>query len=182
MFSNLNYEKKYLKYKNKYLTLKNQYSNILSGGECDPLPHPEDEDIITTENLFILNPSERISIQNTCYAVRSLYEWIINRNHNRLPGTFALITPVERQRLIQAYQILNGNNPPPDYDDVITGENLYNLHPSERISIQNRWYAVRSLYDWMINRNNDRLPDTYMLITPLERQRLIEAYQAIPQG
>ncbi len=42
MFSNLNYEKKYLKYKNKYIALKNQYSNILSGGECDPLPDPDE--------------------------------------------------------------------------------------------------------------------------------------------
>ena len=47
MFSSLNYEKKYLKYKNKYQILKNQYDstkNILSGGECTPLPNPEEED------------------------------------------------------------------------------------------------------------------------------------------
>ncbi len=110
MFSNLNYEKKYLKYKNKYLILKNQYSNILSGGECYPLPDYDDEDVITMENLFYLRSSERISIQNRCYAVRSLYRWIITQNKNMLPGTTIFITPLERQRLIQAYQGLN--NPP----------------------------------------------------------------------
>jgi hypothetical protein len=179
MFSSLNYEKKYLKYKNKYQILKNQYGNILSGGECIPLPYPEDKDVITTENLFILHPSERISIQNRCYAVRSLYEWIINRNYDRLPDTQTLITPVERQSLIEAYQRLNDCNPLPDDEDVFTGEYLLNLRPSERILIQNRCYAVRGLYEWIINRNYDRLPDTQTLITPVERQSLIEAYQRL---
>ena len=40
-----NYEKKYKKYKSKYQTLKSQL-----GGNCDPLPNPEEEDLSTTQN------------------------------------------------------------------------------------------------------------------------------------
>jgi hypothetical protein len=106
MFSNLNYEKKYLKYKNKYLILKNQYSNILSGGECDPLPDEDEEDMMTMNNLRNLDPYERITIQNKCYEVRSLYRWIILQNKDKLPATQINITAEERQRLIEAYQAM----------------------------------------------------------------------------
>ena len=61
-------------------------------------------------------------------------------------------------------------------------ENLFNLHSSERITIQNKCYEVRSLYQWIIVQNNNKLPITQTDITPVERQTLIEAYQAIIQG
>ncbi len=60
--------------------------------------------------------------------------------------------------------------------------NLLNLDPYERITIQNKCYEVRSLYNWIIVLNHNKLPATQTIITPAEGQRLIEAYQAIPQG
>ncbi len=78
-----NYENKYKKYKSKYQILKNQLGNIkytLSGGvqrilnAYNMLPNPEEEDIITTQNLLDLCPDERITIQNKYYAIRSLYK------------------------------------------------------------------------------------------------------------
>jgi site-specific recombinase XerD len=192
MFSSLNYEKKYLKYKNKYQILKNQIGNTknilnggakgtLNGGDCNPLPDPEEYDIISGENLFNLSPYKRITIQNKCYDINSLYKWIIEQNKNILPSTQTNITLEERQRLIEAYQRLNDCNPLPGprEEDIITGENLLNLHPFERISIQNRCYAVKGLYQWMIIGNHDRLPVTQTLLTPEERQRLIQAYQRL---
>ena len=56
------YEKKYRKYKSKYKILK-----IIIGGDCDPLPNPEEEDLATTKNLLDLCPTERITIQDKCY-------------------------------------------------------------------------------------------------------------------
>ena len=58
MYLNLNnYEKKYRKYKNKYQKLKNHVGGAkgtllpkvpsLNGGECDSLPHTEEDDIIS---------------------------------------------------------------------------------------------------------------------------------------
>ena len=52
--SSINYEKKYKKYKSKYQILK---SNI--GGNCAPLPNPEEEDLITTQNLLDLCPDAK---------------------------------------------------------------------------------------------------------------------------
>ena len=83
MYLNSNYEKKYKKYKNKYQILKSQLGgekkNLLTkvpsvnGGNCEPLPNPEEEDISTAQNLLDLCPEERITIQNKCYEVRGLY-------------------------------------------------------------------------------------------------------------
>jgi hypothetical protein len=177
MFSSLNYEKKYLKYKDKYQILKNQYGNILSGGDCNPLPDPEDTNLYG-DSLLNLNPNERITIQNKCYDVKDLYEWIIVHDRFRLPLTHTVITPTERQNLIQAYQVLNVVDPSlvREDNDIITGENL---HPSEQITIQNRCYSVRYLYEWIIVMGHNRLPAKLTLITFEERQRLIEAFQRL---
>ena len=51
----------------------------VNGGNCDPLPNPEEEDFVSRENLLDLCPEERITIQNKCYEVRSLYRWIITK-------------------------------------------------------------------------------------------------------
>ena len=51
-----NYEQKYKKYKNRYLIFKNKL--VISGGECNSLPNPEEEDHITTENLLDLTDNE----------------------------------------------------------------------------------------------------------------------------
>ena len=88
------YEKKYRKYKSKYKILK---SHI--GGACDPLPNPEEEDIVSRENLLDLCPEERITIQNKCYEVNGLYRWIITDNKSILPGIQTKITEEEKRRL-----------------------------------------------------------------------------------
>jgi hypothetical protein len=117
-----NYEKKYKKYKKKYQILKYQIGeNILIGGskgtliggakgtliggECVSLPNPEEEDF-TTQNLLDLCPDERITIQNKCYNIKSLYEWIITRDNNSLPGTITMITVEEKQKLKREYRSL----------------------------------------------------------------------------
>ena len=49
---------------------------------------------------------ERITIQNNCYEVSSLYRWIITDKHKILPSTQTEITIEEKQRLIQSYEAL----------------------------------------------------------------------------
>jgi hypothetical protein len=131
------YEEKYLKYKKKYQILKNQLDGtkgtLLNGGDCNPLPGPEDYDIITGDDLFNYHPDERITIQRYCYLVRSLYEWIIVRNHNILPSSQTIITPEERQRLIEAYNLLYQPQPPPPPpppQNILTRDVLIQLYPN----------------------------------------------------
>jgi hypothetical protein len=63
--SSKSYERKYLKYKNKYQILKSNLLNggakgtLLNGGECDPLPNPEEEDFVSRENLLDLCPDAK---------------------------------------------------------------------------------------------------------------------------
>jgi Leucine-rich repeat (LRR) protein len=92
------YKKKYLKYKNKYFTLKKQL-----GGDCNPLPEPEDQDPITLDNLMNLGQDERITIKGKCYDVRGLYGWIIRQNKKSVPDTRMPITDFEKQQIIDAY-------------------------------------------------------------------------------
>ena len=110
-----NYEIKYRKYKEKYKELKDQF-----GGECTPLPNPEKEDLLTVQNLLDLCPEERITIQNKCYEVKSLYEWIIEYNNKILPVTQTVITPEEKQELIQAFKVL---------PNILTRNTLIKLYP-----------------------------------------------------
>ena len=108
----MNYQNKYLKYKNKYLELKN---NIQKGGECDPLPdNMEDEEIITLETFNSRTPNDRITIENRCYFVRELYHQIITLNHN-VPHTNEVISDIDKQRLIDAYDILISSK---KYEDI----------------------------------------------------------------
>ena len=194
--SSNSYEKKYLKYKNKYNVLKIQLGGAkgtlrggakgtlrggakgtLRGGDCDPLPDEEDYDIMTRENLFDLDPYERITIQNRCYYVKSLYRWIVVLNHDLLPGIETAINNNDRQRLIQANEtLIQEYERLRDVEDVITRENLFDLDPCERITIQNRCYDIRGLYSWFVELNNDTLPDTLRLISNNDRQRLIQKY------
>jgi hypothetical protein len=159
-----NYEKKYKKYKNKYQMLKSQLNGallnggakgtllnggakgtLLNGGDCDPLPYPEDESIINGENLLDLCPEQRITINNKCYEVNELYNWIVVLNKSKIPGIEKEITPGDRQRLIQAYNALPPHfkksflSPAPDFfesDDEDFG-----------------WYLVSDDYDddWHIH-------------------------------
>jgi Leucine-rich repeat (LRR) protein len=108
--SSTNYKRKYNKYKVKYQILKNQLGGakgtLLYGGECASLPYPEENDF-TLKNLLDLCPEERITIQNKCYDVNSLYRWIVVQKKNKLPEIEITITPVDKQRLIQAYDTLS---------------------------------------------------------------------------
>jgi hypothetical protein len=114
-----NYEKKYKKYKNKYKILK-----IHIGGNCDPLPNPEEDDFSTTNNLLDLCPDERITIQNKCYEVSALYRWIITDNHNILPSTQTVITSADKQRLIQAHDALS------KILNILTRNKVIKLYPN----------------------------------------------------
>ena len=127
------YEEKYKKYKKKYQILKSNIGctllnggakgTLLNGGDCDPLPNPEEEDLLTSQNLLDLCPEERITIQNKCYEVRSLYRWIITQNNNKLPGIEITITSEEKQRLIQAYNALPITN-------ILTRDKLIQIYPN----------------------------------------------------
>ena len=126
--SSNSYETKYRKYKNKYKSLKSQL-----GGECEPLPNFGDEDIITTQNLLNLSPRERITIQNNCYVVDSLHEWIFENGSNILPATQTSITDEEKQRLSDAYGALHSLRALPSQPlvdlTVVTREKLIQLYP-----------------------------------------------------
>ena len=136
------YEIKYRKYKNKYQILKSNISGtllnggdkgtllnggakgtLLNGGDCDPLPNPEEEDFVSGENLLDLCPEERITIQNICYNVKTLYKWIITDNKSILPGIQITITSEEKRRLIQAYNALPITN-------ILTRDKLIEIYPN----------------------------------------------------
>ena len=135
MYLNSKSYKKYKKYKSKYQILKNGgdgikknilnggdgIKNILNGGDCNPLPNPEEDDNISGQNLLDLCSDERITIQNKCYEVNSLYEWMINLNNDRLPDTRRFITDKERKKLIKAYNKL--------FSNIITRNTLIQLYP-----------------------------------------------------
>ena len=136
--SSKSYEKKYKKYKKKYQILK-----IINGGDCDPLPNPEEEDIVSRENLLDLCPEERITIQNKCYEVKSLHTWIIKENKEnkkKLPFTLTDITPEDKQRLIEAYDELTFVQP-----NILTREKLIQLYPNlqqeARLFLSNKGYT-----------------------------------------
>jgi len=113
----MNYQNKYLKYKNKYLELK---KNIQKGGECNPKPNMEDEEIITLETFGSRTPNDRITINQRCYFVRELYHQIITLNGN-VPHTQAPISDIDKERLIAAYNILLESvapEVPKQYDNI----------------------------------------------------------------
>jgi hypothetical protein len=146
-----NYEEKYKKYKNKYQKFKNQ----ISGANCVineyvSLPNPEEDDIISGNNLLDLCPEERITIKNKCYEVKSLYKWIITNNNNRLPGIEMKITPIEKKELIQAYKKLQTLIP-----SILTREKLIQIYPNLKkekiINLYNRDYTYISLGTFVKN-------------------------------
>ena len=136
------YEQKYKKYKSKYQIFKSHIGGdkgtLLNGGDCDPLPNPEEEDLATTKNLLDLCPTERITIQDKCYEVKGLYRWIVIDNHNRLPLTRTFITPEEKQELIQVY------NASIQTSNILTRDELNQIYPNlgdlSDIDLTNRGY------------------------------------------
>ena len=187
MYSNSkSYEKKYRKYKSKYQKLKSHIGGtllpkvpsvnggakgtLLNGGDCDPLPNPEEDDIVTTNNLLDLCPTERITIQNKCYEVKGLYRWIVIDNHNRLPLTRTFITPEEKQELIQVY------NASIQTSNILTRDKLNQIYPNLQVSniyLRNKGYSriapgtfsnnllnLRVLY-LNNNRISELLPNTF---------------------
>jgi hypothetical protein len=158
------YKIKYLKYKNKYLNLKNQL-----GGECEcppdasgNLPKMTDRDFITLNELGSYEPSQRITINGKCYFVDGLYDWVIRFNNNNTPHNRNLISPADRQRIINAYNALHLDAPQVDDDwgpipifpvpGIITyGDegNVLNI-TSGVTHINNEEYANRSLGEVII--------------------------------
>ena len=75
---------------------------------------------------------ERITIQNKCYEIKNLYKWIIDDNNDVLPGTITIITPEEKQILMDAYEALVPN--------VLTRDILIEIFPN----LQNESYVYLS--------------------------------------
>ena len=113
----------------------------VNGGNCDPLPNPEEEDLATTQNLLDLCPEERITIQNKCYEVKGLHRWIIEENKKKLPFTQTEITTEEKQILIQAYEAL----PKIPVSTILTRDKLIEVYPNLQhetyIRLNNRDYT-----------------------------------------
>ena len=74
--------------------------------------------------MLDLCPEERITIQNKCYDVRGLYEWIITKKKNNLPGIEIIVTSEEKERLIQAYNTL------PKIPNILTRDKLIQIYPN----------------------------------------------------
>ena len=105
------HKNKYLKYKNKYLNLKSQL-----GGECDNdknKPELNDFEPITLDKYSTRVAAQRVTIDGQCYFIDTLYNHIITAN-GRVPHTNLPITPVSRQKLIDAYNLLHPNNQHPE--------------------------------------------------------------------
>jgi Leucine-rich repeat (LRR) protein len=147
------YEIKYRKYKSKYNVLKNYL-----GGNCDPLPNPEEEDFVSRENLLDLCPEERITIQNKCYEVKSLYKWIITDNNSILPGSQTVITEEEKQILIQVYEAL----PKIPISNILTRSELIKIYPNLQhetyIDLSNRDYTSIAFNTFAKGTFGDNLP------------------------
>ena len=111
----VNYQKKYDKYYLKYLNLKNQL-----GGECDPLPDMNDFESISHEKYNTRIPNERITINKGCYFVDELYKWVIIKGNNRSPLDNLNISQQDKQRLIDAYNLLHPIINPNDYQHQTT--------------------------------------------------------------
>ena len=88
------------------------------GGECldasgNPRPPAEDyADSIQLSNLLDLTPEQRITINNTCYNINDIYQWVITQNHNTVPKRIP-ISENDKTRIRKAYNALHmrTNNP-----------------------------------------------------------------------
>ena len=90
-------KQKYLKYKNKYLVLKNQL-----GGECNPKPTKDYEDLFRFSNLLDLPPDNRITVNTPCYNIRDIYKYVIEEGKLDDPNR-APIKPEDIQRIRDTY-------------------------------------------------------------------------------
>lgn len=126
---------KYLKYKKKYISLKKQI-----GGECDPLPKEDDIDSLSSENLKNLQSYEIITIQNVCYKVTNLYNWIFNMGNNVLP-TNNPINDHERCKLKEAYTRILQSSP---YIPTTASEKKQEQKREHNISIRIVSYNILS--------------------------------------
>ena len=95
----MSYQQKYLKYKIKYLALKGGLSQM--GGECKPVPLPNDNDPISKQNLLKkYKPYERITINGKCYSIIDLYKWIFALKNDKDP--FDIVISDEDKKKIRA--------------------------------------------------------------------------------
>jgi hypothetical protein len=100
---------------------------------------------------------ERITIQNKCYEVRSLYRWIITDNKNKLPGIKITITSEEKRRLIQAYEAL------PKIPNILTRDILIqiyqNLQQEPKINLSDKGSTDISLGTFIEGTFGNNLPN-----------------------
>jgi hypothetical protein len=80
---------------------------------------------------------------------------------------------------------LNGGEcislPNPEEEDFLA-QNLLDLCPDERITIQNKCYDIRNLYELVIKRGNLILPGTITRITEAEKEKLKKEYKLLLQA
>lgn len=111
------YINKYLKYKTKYLQLKN-----FNGGECQPVPDLEDIEYISRDKYGSRTSDNRITLNNKCYFVYELYQWIKENGSDPISRT--PLSDNETTRINEAYYSIYGD--PTKLiipDDVSTIEN-----------------------------------------------------------
>ena len=73
----------------------------------------------------------------------------------------------------------SGNLPDMKDLDPITLEELGSYEPSQRITINGKCYFVDGLYEWVIRLNKNNTPYDRKLISLADRQRIINAYNAL---
>lgn len=107
----MDYYQKYLKYKNKYMKLK----SLQSGGDCDPIPNPDNKELLTLKDYKNIPSGRLINIGDKCFDVESMVYIIIRKikeNQDdfdskyaepRNPYTGEILTPEEIWRIIYTY-------------------------------------------------------------------------------
>ena len=142
------YKNKYIKYKNKYIYLKNQL-----GGECDDDTDMTEIDPISQEELSTYDPKELITIDGKCYNIKFLYNWIVTLNKKINPLTNLPINDIDKQRLIDAYNILNINNQPHEQviRQIVIPNNIdtipHHMFDNSEINVLN--FEIPSIVRWI---------------------------------
>jgi hypothetical protein len=158
-----NYEEKYKKYKNKYQKLKNKFNDTkVNLNSATEILNGCAKEILNGSAKEILNGGAKEILNSGAKEIlNSGAKEILNGG---------------------AKEILNGGEcvilPNPE-DEDFNAENLLDLCPNERITIQNKCYNIRGLYKWIIKKKNNLLPSTQTNITFEEKQRLRQAYIAL---
>ena len=70
------------------------------------MPQEDYIDPINHSNLLDLAPTQRITINDTCYIVDDIHNWVILINRNSVPKR-NIIDSIYNERIIEAYNVLH---------------------------------------------------------------------------